>query len=611
MQQRASTTAGKTRRPAEGQDGSVFRKGLWHYPDTSGFGDYSCEKDYTPADLDVTALVSSIEAAHQPKTYPNRRTWYVDSESGSNSASAQTPGAAVKSIQTALDRADEGDLVSVAPGVYQESIRLAKNGITLSGKPGDVPILDGSNGLEVGITIPSGLSDVTIDRLEIQHFARAAVLYGYEGAGGRGANNRISNCRLHHAFEFGMSLRHADHWLIESNEIFRIGNHGESMGIKLAESDRSVIRNNRIYLVRKNAIRTAGQGASRTLVINNILYESNVPLSLNTSTGNVVLNNLIYSCQSGIVPKHLHTEGGWSVIWHNTIHDCSRANLDVAVNRRRVTNPADGPDLDQLDARNNIFSGSRGPCVQIRSNIMGEHFTLEGNLYHQPADRVGEHIFRERGSANVGSRGCATLSELRQKYYFEKTGVERDPGFVSAEDARFDPAEPDHLVSPTPLRSPFGSQVGARGLERSTPLYKRLPLRAVAASAEPELASLTVDGQRETYWVSKTATENQWIIWELETPATFQFAIYAPSGHQCGWNIRRYALDLSDDNKTWSEVARDQVDAAGSHVIIPVDPPQSARFVRLRMIDNHREREPAEGTELRLAEYALLQQLDV
>ena len=126
MQQRTPATNSKSRRPDEGQkgpDGSVFRKGLWHYPDTSGFGNYSRDKDYSPADLDVTALISSIEAAHQPKTYPDRRTWHVDSEAGTNEASGESADTAVKSIQAALDRASTCSLTiwtamksTMAPG---------------------------------------------------------------------------------------------------------------------------------------------------------------------------------------------------------------------------------------------------------------------------------------------------------------------------------------------------------------------------------------------------------------------------------------------------------------------------------------------------------------
>jgi len=81
-------------------------------------------------------------------------------------------------IQAAIDRCQAGDRVEVAPGVYHQSLTVAKSGITLSGlnRGGMRAILDGQGTLPVAIQI-SG-SDFTIEGFTIRHYKTSGIAAG-------------------------------------------------------------------------------------------------------------------------------------------------------------------------------------------------------------------------------------------------------------------------------------------------------------------------------------------------------------------------------------------------------------------------------------------------
>ena len=65
------------------------------------------------------------------------------------------------------------------------------------------------------------------------------------------------------------------------------------------------------------------------------------------------------------------------------------------------------------------------------------------------------------------------------------------------------------------LASPYGTQLGARGLQQTTPVLVRLPLTAVAASAHEDLMQNTTDNLTHSYWVSTPHNRDQWILYDL------------------------------------------------------------------------------------------------
>ena len=82
----------------------------------------------------------------------------------------QCPGAGFVTIGAALAVASSGDTIEVCPGLYNEAVTIVLSGITLIGQPAPGAILDGTGLADTDncITIAVGVSDVTIERLEIR-----------------------------------------------------------------------------------------------------------------------------------------------------------------------------------------------------------------------------------------------------------------------------------------------------------------------------------------------------------------------------------------------------------------------------------------------------------
>lgn len=78
-------------------------------------------------------------------------------------------------IQEAVDTAASGDIVLVAPGVYEESVHITVPGITLRGEDRNAVILDGGDQLQNGVYIT--VDDVAVENLTVRHFTNNGVLF--------------------------------------------------------------------------------------------------------------------------------------------------------------------------------------------------------------------------------------------------------------------------------------------------------------------------------------------------------------------------------------------------------------------------------------------------
>lgn len=90
-------------------------------------------------------------------------------------------------IAAAVERADVGDVVLVAPGTYHESVRVETPGITIRGEDRNSVVLDGEHSLANGFVVAA--DDVAIENLTTHSFTNNGVIFsGIEAAtGGRGA----------------------------------------------------------------------------------------------------------------------------------------------------------------------------------------------------------------------------------------------------------------------------------------------------------------------------------------------------------------------------------------------------------------------------------------
>ncbi len=83
-------------------------------------------------------------------------------------------------IQRAVDRASEGDLVLIAPGSYAESVSVETPGITIRGEDRNTVVLDGGHELADGIVVT--VDGVAVENLTVRNYLQNGVLFN--GAGG-------------------------------------------------------------------------------------------------------------------------------------------------------------------------------------------------------------------------------------------------------------------------------------------------------------------------------------------------------------------------------------------------------------------------------------------
>ncbi len=123
------------------------------------------------------------------------------------------PGSKLESIKVALNLARAGDVIQIAPGLYQEGQIIVDKAVTLLGI--QYPIIDGSNESEI-ITVKA--NGVTIRGLQIQNVGTS---YTEDRAGIK--LDGVSDCviqdnRLYNCF-FGIYLKRSNDTRIINNEI--------------------------------------------------------------------------------------------------------------------------------------------------------------------------------------------------------------------------------------------------------------------------------------------------------------------------------------------------------------------------------------------------------
>ena len=89
-------------------------------------------------------------------------------------------------IQAAVDHAVPGQLISIAPGVYHEAVRVTTPHLTIRGRDRNSVILDGQKTLPDGISIGPGGDDVVVENLTVRYYVGNGVIWygvtGYRGS---------------------------------------------------------------------------------------------------------------------------------------------------------------------------------------------------------------------------------------------------------------------------------------------------------------------------------------------------------------------------------------------------------------------------------------------
>ncbi|MBU2864672.1 right-handed parallel beta-helix repeat-containing protein [Reinekea forsetii] len=142
-----------------------------------------------------------------------------------------------KSIQRAVHEAQPGDIIEIQPGVYNETVFIDKDDITIRGivKKGEWPILDGEKKLNDAI-LYSG-NGITIESLTIINYKGNGIM------GQAGNNFTIRNNFIHDAGVYGIFPQYGQNGLIEHNVLSGI----EDAAIYVGMSDNIDVRHNEVY----------------------------------------------------------------------------------------------------------------------------------------------------------------------------------------------------------------------------------------------------------------------------------------------------------------------------------------------------------------------------
>jgi parallel beta-helix repeat protein len=465
--------------------------------------------------------------------------------------------------------------VLVGQGTYAEAVQLKQSRVTSrAASPSDRPRIDGGRTRKHGIHMADGaaLEDVVIEGFEIAEQTDAGIYAGV----GQARRFVIRNNLVHHIRAQGIWLGGTGH-LVEKNVIYTIGNDQEARGVLLSANYRTeaadcTARGNQIYLCKKEGIRD--YGGHGNLIEGNVIYGCTYGISLNATRGGTrVLNNYISKVIHGYNPKHTTGEHGWNVFWHNTVYDSAYWAISIG-------SPPTG---DFVDVRNNILARSGEAHIMHALDATGPNVRIDGNLHCTAGTRPRWSYVSYPGPKDR----LADVATLRAKTGFEARGLDFDPGLLDPERGDLDyPSSSRAAAGSLSLPSPYGKQLGARGLKQTTPTLIRLPLTAVAASAHKDLMQNTTDNLTHTYWVSAPHNRDQWILYDLGAEKAFQYIVLVPYQHKVQYNVRKYAFDVSNDAQSFRRITAGQNNDSGSIFIYEFDPPARGRFLRFNMLEN-------------------------
>ncbi|MBI5964574.1 MAG: S-layer homology domain-containing protein [Chloroflexi bacterium] len=223
--------------------------------------------------------------------------FYV-SPAGSDANDCLSPASACLTIQAAINKAGDGDIILVAAGIYRENVIVTRS-LTISGDRGSTtvagpgpgaPILDGdldNNGaadIGDGFTIANGVDNVTIEGFIVRNLASSAIGIGVGVVSWNPSSNdniivrdnQFLNCEYAGvlAGNEGQSLH--GNWDISYNDV-QLPAVG-AYGLELTNAQNSIIANN-IVTGGENGIFLTAQGdlvftTSNNTVQNNTVSES-------------------------------------------------------------------------------------------------------------------------------------------------------------------------------------------------------------------------------------------------------------------------------------------------------------------------------------------------
>ena len=267
---------------------------------------------------------------------------------------------AFDSIQDGIDAVEEGGVVSVSAGLYNESL-LIERSLTLNGI-GEKPVITGDNLMDNYVIKINGTDNVTINNVEVN------------GQGvGTGDN----------AFDYGILVNNSGDITIKNSDITNIWKAG-SNGIDVASSQNVVIHHNTLAHIHKRYVRYTN---SNGILHTNIITGDNVD-------GTNRVQNLV------------NLWGGSSVeIYENTLHNA-------------LTEPDATPTWDSPGIFVSSYGGSGASYANIHDNEIynGDTGIVVGSVYAtedtSTADIIGNNLHNLKWAINFEKNTVgATITE--------------------------------------------------------------------------------------------------------------------------------------------------------------------------------------------------------
>ncbi|MDA3029433.1 MAG: right-handed parallel beta-helix repeat-containing protein [Actinomycetota bacterium] len=350
-------------------------------------------------------------------------------------------------IQAAVDAASSGDLVLIAPGVYNESVDVETDGITIRGISRNEVILDGQTTLDNGIRV-LGASNVAVENLTAINYTNNSVFWigstGYRASyvttqrtGDYGIYAFDSTDGLiEHSFTSGSKdagiyigqcypCNAVVHDIISEHN--GLGYSGTNSGGELYIVD-SVFRNNRVGIVPNSGSYELCYPQRRTTIVGNLVHDNNqddtpaIDVALLAmgngilvagGIGNVIERNLVFN--------HARTGIGAVPFLEDTPNDDipgrDEWDTDCATARNAEITIPDGAILwDSFDnvVRDNVVSDSGAADLAVAS-VLTDTSTLgncfEGNTFATSAPS-GLESKAPCGSAASGDWAAGALNVI-------------------------------------------------------------------------------------------------------------------------------------------------------------------------------------------------------
>lgn len=297
------------------------------------------------------------------------------------------------SIQKAVDRANSGDLVLVAPGTYHEEVVIDTPGVTLRGEDRNTVILDGQGQLTNGVFVSA--DGVTVENMTVHHYQVNGVVFS--GVSEQGDRSPLDGFRMAYltAYDnglYGLYAFQASNGVIEQSYASGHPDSGIYVGQcgRPASGDQSAGPCNvvvREVIAELNAVGYEGVNSSQVWVINSVFRNNRVGVTPNSQnlefftpqTETIIAGNLVMDNNAIDAPEQaagaiglgiVIGSGTDNLIYRNRVIGHARVGIGVTI-------------LDDFDPVGNRVEGNvvSGNAVDLGYWVLGGATDVFGNCF--------------------------------------------------------------------------------------------------------------------------------------------------------------------------------------------------------------------------------------